>query len=431
MSSCYDVIIVGAGMAGLRIGLHLVTTHPNIKCVILEKYNYNGGRVVTYHNQKLKGIQWEIGAGRISRSHKRVLQLMKSYGLTYSPLSPTTDWITSNEDKENAFSQLTNVYLAPLMNLPPSVLQTHTLKELLYKTVGRSVADHFMIQFPYHAELHTLRADSALHSFESEMKSNEGFVTCNEGLSEIIHHMADEFTEKGGIILQQVEVKHIESDKNHGIIIHSIEQCSTNKGGKNKRVFSSKACILALHSEAVKHIQGVHHLPILKHLSMRPLVRMYAIFPVHRQKKAWFSDLSNTVTPPPIRYIIPISAEKGIIMISYTDGTDAEYWINHKQSTIQAHVMKEIRQLFPDREIPDPTLFKVHPWNDGCTYWLPGDYDVEKESESSLHPLPDRLPNLFMCGESFAVKQCWMESALEQADKLLDHKTFKEVIQSI
>jgi hypothetical protein len=38
--------------------------------------------------------------------------------------------------------------------------------------------------------------------------------------------------------------------------------------------------------------------------------------------------------------------------------------------------------------------------------------------------LSSKLPNLFMCGESFAVRQCWMESALDQADKLCDNIQF-------
>lgn len=428
MSSCYDVIIIGAGIAGLRVGLHILTKYPTIKCCIIEKYNYNGGRIVTYHTQipNVGEIQWEIGAGRISNSHKKVLNLMKSYGLTYFPLSPEIGWKDQNERKENTFSELTAVYLDPLKNLPQSVLQTHTLKDLLFNLVGKDNAQQFMIKFPYYAEMYTLQADIALESFDSEMKSNEGFGVCKEGLSEIINHMVEEFTEKGGIILQQMEAKRIESDKNQTTILHCIEQCGKNK---TKRTLLSKACILAVHSEAVKQIQGISHLPVLRYLSMRPLVRMYAVFPVH-QKKSWFSDLSKLVTPAPIRYIIPINPSRGIIMISYTDGADAEYWIKQQKEKVQMHVMKEIRLLFPDRDIPDPIFFKVHIWNDGCTYWLPGEYNVEEESINSLHPLPDTMPNVFMCGESFSVNQCWIESALHQADQLIQHPKFKAVIKA-
>lgn len=56
----YDVVIVGAGIAGLRVGLALIRQGRN--CVILERYTYTGGRIVTYYNKEKK-LQWEIGAG--------------------------------------------------------------------------------------------------------------------------------------------------------------------------------------------------------------------------------------------------------------------------------------------------------------------------------------------------------------------------------
>ena len=53
---------------------------------------------------------------------------------------------------------------------------------------------------------------------------------------------------------------------------------------------------------------------------------MYAVFPV-KAGISWFSGLPKVVTNSPIRYIIPVDAKKGIIMISYTDGADAVWWI--------------------------------------------------------------------------------------------------------
>ena len=43
MSSCYDIIIVGGGIAGLRVGIEAMKRNKNIKCCILEKYGYMGG----------------------------------------------------------------------------------------------------------------------------------------------------------------------------------------------------------------------------------------------------------------------------------------------------------------------------------------------------------------------------------------------------
>ena len=79
----YDLIIVGGGISGLRVAIKALKKRPNIKCLILEKYGYIGGRVVTYRKDipKVGEVQWENGAGRIATSHKKVLKLFKKYNL--------------------------------------------------------------------------------------------------------------------------------------------------------------------------------------------------------------------------------------------------------------------------------------------------------------------------------------------------------------
>ena len=104
-------------------------------------------------------------------------------------------------------------------------------------------------------------------------------------------------------------------------------------------------------------------------------------------------------------------------MISYTEGKDASHWMDMPEKRREKEIMAELRRTFPDKEIPDPLLIKFHPWRSGCTYWVPGRYDVEEESNKSVQPIPG-LP-LYLCSESFAVQQSWMESALVQAEKVL------------
>ena len=81
-------------------------------------------------------------------------------------------------------------------------------------------------------------------------------------------------------------------------------------------------------------------------------------------------------------------------------------------------ILKELRGLF-DPKIPTPVLYKAHSWKEGTTYWLPGSYNPYKESAKSIHPMPDTMPSLYLCGESFSIRQAWMEGALEQTEKML------------
>jgi monoamine oxidase len=152
---------------------------------------------------------------------------------------------------------------------------------------------------------------------------------------------------------------------------------------------------------------------------------MYAVFPSCVGGGTWFAGLPKVVTGSRVRFVIPINSLKGIIMISYTDGADALYWMNRvkksgKEAVVE-DVMKEIRLLFPDRIIPEPVDFKLYPWDSGCTYWLPGDYDPYEESRAALCV----REGLYCCGESWSLRQAWMEGALEHADMLLADKRFR------
>ncbi len=421
-SMSYDVLIIGAGMAGLRTGIKILTAYPHMKCIILEKYNYNGGRVVTYHKTVpgVGKVQWENGAGRISTTHKKVLALLKQYHLTTYPISGD---VMTADMQPNLFSDLHDAYLKPLRGLSLDVLQTHTLGQVSNMILGSKKTREFYSQFPYFSEVHTLRADQALDSFDHEMGSMSGFVGCKEGMSAIIEGMVDEFLGLGGTIEHGQEVISISSLKDK-----SVEVTCKQRDMKYRQTHTAPICVMALHSEAIKHIRGVSHLPVLDKLVMTPLLRMYAVFPVQKGK-SWFSGMSKIVTPDPIRFIIPI--DHRTIMISYTDGNDARYWMRKNPEKLEGEVMHHIRSLFPDLDIPDPIFFKTHPWTYGCTYWKPGRYNVIEESDRSLHPEPIQMPGLFLCGESFAPVQCWMESAIDQSDRMTDHPMFRKALKSI
>ena len=398
----YDYIIVGAGIAGLYTGLKLLKAHPSKKILILEKYDYNGGRIVTYRNG---GHHWEIGAGRISMRHGRLLKLMDDYNLHLLPIEGNKTLYLDSPSYPGEFDDLLQPYLEPLTALPLPVLYKNTLGSLL-KQIHGSKADTFIQMFPYWAELHTLRADIALESFTVEFSKKAHYCTVKEGYQAIPEALAKDFLKRGGAIQYNTTVSDIQETKT-GV------QVLVAKGDP----IEADRVILALHKEALDNIPfAKRHMPALKHLKMEPLVRMYAVFPL-ANGKSWFAGKPKMVTDDPVRYIIPVG--KDTIMISYTEGPYAKHWIDLQKQKgaymVEREVMKHIRSLFPDITIPDPLLFKFHPWTSGCTYWLPGNYDVRKMSDEA-HQLTDKV---FACGESISLRQAWTEGALESAETVL------------
>jgi len=407
----HELIVVGAGIAGLRVGIEFLRAHPSASCLLLERNSYVGGRVYTFR-QRIPGVgpvQWEAGAGRIASSHHKVLGLLAQYGLTTLPISSSMSYCTPGHSPEpNRFTDLISAYLAPLQQLPSSLLQQHTLGELCEQLQGKDAAQAFLSHFPYDSEIHTLRADQALQSFSYEMGTNKGYVVCKEGLDTLMERMAKDFKARGGRIRIQCEVTNVRSTET-GACLRTRHRGTVHQEEADR-------VVLAVSVEGLRPL--LPHHPIMKQLVMRPLFRMYAVFPVSHGT-CWFSDLSHTVTPTPLRDVIPIDASKGICMISYTDGTDAEYWMRQKESAIPRLVMKRVRALFADRIIPEPLFFKLHPWKEGCTYWRPGPYEVAEASRAIMNP----MPHVHVCGESYATTQCWLECAIEHADAMMQEWT--------
>jgi hypothetical protein len=311
--------------------------------------------------------------------------------------------------------------LQPLTKIDQSILAKTTLGDLT-RSLGLS---WIWEQYAYDAEVNTLRADIALKAFlDGEMKDNEGFMIVREGFGELIRRMREEVEKAGVEILlgeQVVAVRpsgpEIDVIKTEG----SASHVSRDAFKKSKiTTMNARKIIFATHALGLADIEGFKSWPLLRYVVMRPLVRIYAAFPVAVGGAPWFAGIGKIVTMNPIRNFIPINAEAGTAMISYTDGEWAEPFLNMvdkgkgSQEKLEGVVMHHLRRLFPDRSIPDPDLFKVYGWSEGCTYWLPGEYDPAGVSRQALMPFPD----VYVCGESFSMRQAWIEGSLEHAGQL-------------
>ena len=160
---------------------------------------------------------------------------------------------------------------------------------------------------------------------------------------------------------------------------------------------------------------------------MTPLLRIYSVFPKAggSQGKVWFEDMPRIVTHAPLRHIIPVNPAKGVIMSSYTDAEDTFFWHTKTKSYLAKALLDQLRKSFPMKTIPNPLYTKSYYWADGCTYWTPGSYDPAKESVDIMRPFPVRLPDVYVCGESYSMKQAWMEGALEHAEAMLQKFFFR------
>jgi hypothetical protein len=408
----YDACIIGAGIAGLYFALELGKKYPGKKICILEKYDYIGGRTATFRH-KLPGlgkISWEEGAGRIGYSHHNIIKIIDHYGLTKIPITNDIEWREKPflHEPVDVNSLIHNV---PYDKLDDKVLRTHTLKEIMQAVLGPARTKEIMDRFEYRSELDTARADRALYVLGHEFSKDEKFFVIEEGFGKLIGLMKDDLEKAGVKIMRGYEAQDIyRGSANYSVKING------------KLPVRAQKVVVALTRNVVAKFPCFSCLPILKQVKMRPLVRIYAVFPL-KGGKVWFEGIGKFVCPKPVRYVIPINPKQGTIMISYTDGEDAEYFMDLIEKSGEAEAMRQImtqiRYLFPDKDVPNPIFHKVHAWSEGCSYWTPGDYDFNKVSKKSVRPL-SKMPGVYMCGESWAYSQAWVKCAIDQADHALD-----------
>jgi phytoene dehydrogenase-like protein len=421
----YDVIIIGSGIAGLYTGVELLrrlsgATYRGLRVAIAERTGSLGGRVYTYKGGGHGG--WDAGAGRISRQHHHVISLMRRYKLRFIPIGSEVLYkATAAAPLEpNPFEAALPIMMDTLAGLPAEQLARNTVRQLLTKVHGPIATDQYLLHFPYRAEVDILRADVAMEVFRGEMGSHDGYGICAGGLTGLVEGLAEEFKRRGGAILLEQELLDVEA-------AGAAVKCSflVGKGdGAEKSSVIARHAVLAIPSAAAEKIPALRGWNTLRHLRMAPLVRIFAEFPAPADGAPhWFQAYAGTVvTAGHVRFMIPGSPKKGYAQISYTDGVDAEYWIerirDRGEETVGREVVQELRTWL-DPTIPSPTFVKAHIWKDGTTYWLPGAYDPVAASRAAVQPLPTVLPSLWACGESYSMRQAWMEGAVEHAELML------------
>lgn len=414
-----QTIIIGAGIAGLTVANELAKKGE--KVLLLEKYNALGGRIATYRDSERK-LQYEIGAGRIHKDHKRVHALIKKYKLHTYGISMEGSLYKTEKSflVPNRFPLMFEVVAKQLLKLPKKVLETHTISELINDFPF--AFKQMLIKYPYYSEIHTMRADLALETFigRGTMRSDgpADYVGIVEGIDSLTDQLAEECEKNGVVIMRRHKVSNIIPMKSDLYVVVG------KSGKKDEEVDFEYVCnrvIVATCRCTAGDFIGLKGIDVFAKLATEPLVRIYAVYPKESNGKVWFAnsmDSHKVVTDNELRHVIPINDKSGLIMISYTDGKDCDVWrkLEKDQTKLEEKINQCVYDLFGVKT--KPIFLKAHVWPSGCTYWKPGHYDPTNESIKSLIPLK-KFPNLHLVGESYSTNQAWIEGALEQAEKLL------------
>lgn len=374
-------IIVGAGISGLWLAEQLALRGD--KVTVLEKSDYLGGRIVTSERG------FEIGAGRIATHHRHTMDLIRRFDLKTHRISNEQLWQRVGSDPEpNDFDIMWSTFIGTFQSLDKQILATHTLKQIATKILGPSRTNALLSRFGYRGETEVMRADLGIQAFHKEMSPQSQFVVVQGGLSQLIQRLATAARKAGATILMNTTVLDV------------IQHTVYTSGGE----WTCDRVILAVPVEALRHLPSTRNLPVLRHLRMEPLTRIYATLDV-----PW--TYGRIITDSPLRHIIPI--RDNLVMISYVESQDTRPFRGLRGPALRKVLQREVNRLIPDT--PKILWAHAYEWTHGCTYWLPGNYDPITESKKAMNI----GPRLHLCNESFSLRQAWVEGSLEHAAGLL------------
>lgn len=443
-----DIAVIGGGIGGLYTAYRCLKRHPKKRVVLLEKYTERlGGRVHTYHDSVM---DVEIGAGRINSQHRLVMSLVKELGLqkqlveigkenafmsTKTPghkIHSVVEIVSAQaldsfgivplKRPSMPFDELITLLVKESKRWPKHRLQSMTFQEYATVVIGDALVQVIIDTFGYYSEIVIMNAYDALRLMR-ELDPKNRYYALNGGLTLIIDRLEAAIRKMGGEILFGQEVVGI---RKLGLPVSALGGVrKTRKVGNSSTGFQiqclngssywAKKCVCALPKQVIQTLKGGLFnkvLPDLAKIQCGTLCRIYAQFDKGPDGKVWFHDLGKLTVDNDVRMIIPIDAEKGIVMISYSDNKWADKWNDLEKQEGIAAVNRRLRELVSEVvgfRIPLPKHTHVFYWPCGVGYWSKG-----ADSGAIERRIMEPCKGLFVCGEHYSSgHQQWMEGALQ------------------
>ena len=210
--------------------------------------------------------------------------------------------------------------------------------------------------FGYNDESNNVNAKNGLEIFKKSFSPNLKYYSLQNGLEQIVLHLEAFLKEKGIVIQLHEMIADIEKSKSYksSIIIH------TNTFNSKNKTYHTNKLILAMPRGSLVKIPFLHSIcHLLNSVEDSSLFRIYAVFPKGKDGKVWFHDIPKTTTNLPIQQFIPISADSGLVMISYSYTKNAKQWQQDKINDVfKKKIIKNIKLLFPNKKNPRTNIFK-------------------------------------------------------------------------
>jgi hypothetical protein len=182
-------------------------------------------------------------------------------------------------------------------------------------------------------------------------------------------------------------------------------------------------------------ITGIHKLlvqivdksqfSLYNYIKGQPFLRLYAKFPKASAEIMRKYVPTYTVVSGPLQKIIPMSADKGVYMIAYSDNANAEILKDHLKNTVKNRVffakMLEEALNIETNSLQITALLDFY-WPIGTHYYSPLPKNMSMSRSEFIDKAQHPLPNVLVVGEVVAENQGWTEGALDSVLKTVTKK---------
>lgn len=370
----HDVIIIGGGLAGLRV-YEMLSERGKTNIILLESREQCGGRIRTVYDDNEK-MNYESGPWRIPSNHERVVTLFAKHGISLAGLKSPTPAYES---------------------LPPPVHGLTSWDVNVLKGQNPIYADICDQKTGYAGETHAASSTSPYAT------NTNHFMVAPKGLSELTKKMeqdsnvvyktqvVDVFQQKGKCRVQCI-IRDENEFRDHDFMCESVFICVPPHVAQRWPVFSSACRSHLTRVEACP----LHHIYVQKFLNTSPFHTINA-------KSALVQTISDG---------------SHFFQASYSAGRVARFWNrlrlsfpNIFESFLASQLKKHFSIVFQKEKVYS------HFWP--CAYhsWkaVP-EFELSDSVKLSVTPNACKLPNIFWAGEAFSSYQAWMEGALETAE---------------
>ena len=414
----YDIIIIGSGISGLYSAYTIQQLAPDKTFLVLEKYkkNWIGGRI---NNEEFYGTTVVTGAGIGRKDKDHLLQwLLKELHIKYTDFKLDVNYALDGDpvDVNKVFQMLKKQYL---QSKDEKGLKK-TFKQFAKPLLGAKLYERFIETIGY-TDYENEDVSQTLYKYG--MDDNTGglnglYIPWKQLIQTLVHKIGTQFI-KASNNVTSIQVTDTFT-KTENLRKYVLE---TDKGVK---YYCDKVIIATTITGIQKllpQLLNKTEYSMYNYIKGQPFLRLYAKFPKASADIMRQYVPTYTIVSGPLQKIIPMSKEKGVYMIAYSDNANAEMLKDHLENTAKnrlffAKLLEDTLKI-PPNTLQITALLDFY-WPIGTHYYspLPKGLTANEYIHDVQHPLPDIL----VVGEVVAANQGWTEGALDSVAKALTQK---------